>query len=147
MVWLEKHIDAYFKLNGIFTIIMTLLSIWGLYSMTGLPSNSMATWKPHQWAIFKALWIPMFCYWIIYLFLAALYFMKKYITFPICLLFWGTSLDTAFINLNEVLESGLIYPAVNLSGISVIAAFIFNLVGTILWLRVLIRKNPRVNTK
>lgn len=140
MRWLEKHINIFFKLNGILWLIYITVSIWALYSIMGWPNNSIDTWKPHQWVMVKAYWIPKLAYCVIFLLFSALCFMKKYFTFPVMTVFIGSSLDIILFNINQVLEKGLAYPGPNIAGIFGIILFILSLIGTILWIRKLFNR-------
>lgn len=135
MHWLEKHMDSFFKLNGILWLIAIPVSIWSLYSTMGLPNNSIDTWETYQWVMVKAYWVPKLMYCIIYLLFSMLCFARKYPVFPIMTLFLASSLNIILFNINQVLEKGLIYPGPNLAGILGIIQFVLGLIGTMLWIK------------
>lgn len=106
MDWLERHSDGFFKLNGALLIVILLLSILAVYLAAGLPNNSITSWTANQWDLIKFLWGPILINAIKYALLALLCFKKKYIVFPISVLFWASGLDTSFFNLDQIRQYG-----------------------------------------
>ena len=145
MIWLEKHINLFFKINGIFMLLIVVFGIWTILLLGGIPHNSPFTWTSYQWNMINFLWTPTVIYSAIYILFSILCFMRKYFIFPIILLFLITSPNSAIENLSQIMTYGFLSPARNISGIVGALEFIFAIFGTILWIRKIRGKNMKVN--
>ncbi len=138
MKWLEKHINGFFYLNGILVIASQVFGIWAILQL-GIPHNSPTTWTPYQWHMVNFLWKPAIIDTIFCLILAILCFMKKYFVFPIILLFSILTIKGGVVTIEEIIQYGFVYPVANISCLIGIAELITGALGTILWIRRLMR--------
>lgn len=134
MTWLEKHINAFFRVNGVLLFAGIVMGIWATLQL-GVPHNSPSTWTPYQWNMIDFLWKPVIFDLILSLSLAALCFMKKYFVFPIILICSIYTLKGGVMTIDEIIRYGFIYPVAFLSCLIGVAEFILGILGTMLWIR------------
>jgi len=142
MIWLEKHINLFLKINGILMLLILAFGILAVLCMFGIPHNSISTWTASQWDMANFLWTPTIIYSAIYLLLAVLCFIRIYFVFPLIVLFLIPALHDITINITEIITYGFIYPLPNILGIFRLLTLILSIIGTILW----IRKRKRVKS-
>jgi len=146
MTWLEKHINLFFKINGILMLFIAVFAIWVILWTFGIPNNGPSTWTPYQWNMIDFLWKPTVIYSVIYFLLAILCFMRKYFVFPAIVLVLGSCLNTSIGNISQIFQYGFVYPVYNIMGIFEILHFTLAIIGTILWIRKIRGKNKTIGT-
>jgi hypothetical protein len=140
MRWLEKHIDLFFKVNGILMLVTIIFGIFAILWTFGVPDNSPTTWTSYQWHMIDFLWKPAIINSLIGILFAILCVMRRYFVFALILLFNSHHfIDGCMWNIAQIIKYGFIYPVNNLQGLLMTLQFILAIIGIILWIRKILR--------
>ena len=134
MVFLKKNMAAIFYIFSVLLIIGCVLQLYqGI--IIGIPRAPISSWTAYQWQMFHFYWDSALIGTLITLVIIVLSLKKRYVVFPLSLVFLLHPLKMALFNATQVLTLGFVYPIANIIGILVLLEFLYSIFGTVLWLR------------